>query len=683
MNTAVIVLISFFLGSVYALLLYSKKYPWKKRTNIALGILRFSFVFGLCYLILSPFLKTDQTTIEKSSLIIAIDNSLSIKDALKGNTNTLIEKIEQIKVRYADKFDVKFFTLNGQYNEPLSKLAFNKKDSNIEYMLNAVNSNFAATDVKAILLFTDGIINKGNSPLNQSYTYPIYSVGIGDTSIPKDIIVKNCLFNQIVGLNNRFPIEVEVKAFGFKGKNISVSLFEGKNKIQNKILNITSDRLTQSTNFESAEKTAGLKHYTIKAETIKGEYSTSNNSKDIYFDVIEAKQKIAVMSSVAHPDVKAIAASLSKNENAEVQIFVEGIHQIKSANFDLVIACQLPSFTTNFNNQIRTFAAQNTPILYVLGGNSNLSELNSILPNFKLLPFVGQFDKVNGQLNEGFSRFNFTVDINSFLAANPPLIVPFGEYNLGQGWEIVLFQKVGSVITTKPLLALYANEGKNMGVIFGEGLWQWRMNEFALHQNNIAFDELFTKIATLLAQKSDKRKFKCETLEKNFEENTPITFKIETYNDIYEPIFNKEIAITIKDDNKHQYNYKFINSVETPNFEIAGLPSGAYQYTATINLAGKELSTKGEFSIQNMNLEDVSKVADFELLRNMATQTGGEFTFIDQFENLKSKLDLVNPDKKIFKTENVVEIINLPILFFILLTLISVEWAVRKSLGEV
>ena len=49
-----------------------------------------------------------------------------------------------------------------------------------------------------------------------------------------------------------------------------------------------------------------------------GEFTKKNNQIDIYFEVIEVRQKIAILASAPHPDIKALIASLSGNENIAI-----------------------------------------------------------------------------------------------------------------------------------------------------------------------------------------------------------------------------------------------------------------------------------------------------------------------------------------------------------------------------
>ncbi|MFN0050001.1 MAG: hypothetical protein ACKVOU_12840 [Cytophagales bacterium] len=683
MNTFVIIAISVFSGFVFAFLLYHKQSSWSTRTNIAMATLRFFTVSIMVFMLLTPFIKSKSIVTEKSTFVIALDNSTSVKDALEANSEVFIANIEKIRDQLGDRFDVKIFTLDGLFSGTLLKdLKFDKAETDISSLFSFVDNSLESSDLKGVVLFTDGIVNKGTSPLFNTFNCPVFTVGIGDTTKPKDLVVKNCVFNNIVGKGNKFPINIEIKAYNLKGKRASVSIYAEKKKINTQTINIVNDEYSVALAFENIENEAGLKHYTIVADAIKGEFSIKNNQKDIYFDVIEAKQKIALLAAAPHPDIKAIMSSLNNGENVEIQSFIEGINQFKNDNFDLIIAYQLPGLAGSFNAILNSFEKSNTPILYIVGSNTNLQTANLQIPNVKILSPAGQFDKVSAILNPSYTSLNFDQGLASFLDKSPPLVVPFGEYNLGSGWNIILKQKVGTIATEKPLLAIFVEEGKKYGVFFGEGIWQWRMNEFAENKNTVVFDDFIKKVSTLLAQKTDKRKFRCNTTEKRYEQNVPVVFKIETYNDIYQPIFDQNFDLTLKDESKKILNFKFSNSVSNPNFELTGLKAGLYTYTCKTILSGKELSIKGEFSIQDLDLESNTKIADFELLRNIANKTNAKHYDFRQMKNLAVDFEGLGSNNKVYQIESNEEVINFKILLLVLICLVATEWFMRKFLGQ-
>ena len=54
-------------------------------------------------------------------------------------------------------------------------------------------------------------------PMNSRIPAPLHTIALGDTSLQKDIRILRLLHNDVAGLGNRFPIEIELGAQGYQG----------------------------------------------------------------------------------------------------------------------------------------------------------------------------------------------------------------------------------------------------------------------------------------------------------------------------------------------------------------------------------------------------------------------------------------------------------------------------------
>jgi hypothetical protein len=58
------------------------------------------------------------------------------------------------------------------------------------------------------------------------------------------------------------------------------------------------------------------------------------------------------------------------------------------------------------------------------------------------------------------------------------------------------------------LLVLNTNGDQKTAVLAGEGIWQWRQEEFAQTSKQEVVDNLFQKLIQVLSVKEDRRKFR-------------------------------------------------------------------------------------------------------------------------------------------------------------------------------
>ena len=261
------------------------------------------------------------------------------------------------------------------------------------------------------------------------------------------------------------------------------------------------------------------------------------------------------------------------------------------------------------------------------------------------------------------------------------MLVPYGEFRLQAGSEVVLWQQVGNVRTTKPLLAINVTSPRKTAVLAGEGLWAWRLEEFALTDKQEVVDELIQKVIQLISVKEDRRKLRVYPIRNEFVAGEKVIFETELYNDIYERVFDKPVRLEINDEKGITRSFNYTPTASNSRFEISRLPEGAYRFKASVTVNNKAEQSTGQFVVRDLQLEALNTTADHGLLRQLSQQTGGQFYKASQTDELVNKLTAQPHPARLTSTEEMNELINWRWLFFVVLTLAAVEWGLRKFYG--
>jgi hypothetical protein len=687
------ILLCLLVGAGYAFALYQKKAAWGPGTNYALAALRFVLVSFLCFLLLSPFIKQNRNTTDKPTVVFAIDNSLSISlggDSLKSRE--VLKQLEQTSRQLADKgVDIAVQSLNesaptGKGDSPsITSLPFTGNATNLSQLLNRIQTSYEGRNLAGVVLVSDGIYNQGISPAFLNYPFTIHTVGLGDTVPKKDINLKTVYSNKVAYLGNQFPIVAEVHSTGFANQNLTVSLKKNGKVMERKTVQVKQNQAVSEVSFRTSSSVKGMQHYTVEADAQPGEFTTKNNVRDAYIDIIDGKEKILLIALTPHPDIKAIKSIIEKNENYEFVSQIVGSPDApapKNEKYDLVIAHQLPD---NFNAGqalVKKYADQGTPVWYILGGQSNTSQLNNLNQSVFVNARLGQMDQVTPSFNPAFSLFKFESDQGNVLQRLPPVSVPFGDYRVSPGSEVILYQRVGNLVTNKPLLVVNTQKDQKSAVMLGEGLWEWRLEEYALTEKQEVVDEIVLKLVQYLSSKEDKRKLRVYPISDEFFDYERVVFEAEVYNDIYEKIYDQKIRLDITDEKGKVRNYSFTTSESNSRFDISGLPQGVYSYKASATVLGKAQTSEGEFTVKELQLEALNTTADHNLLRQVAQQSNGRFFLPQETGQLQQLLTTNRPPDVIQSSEELLEIIHLKWIFFILLALATAEWGLRKYSGD-
>jgi hypothetical protein len=223
---------------------------------------------------------------------------------------------------------------------------------------------------------------------------------------------------------------------------------------------------------------------------------------------------------------------------------------------------------------------------------------------------------------------------------------------------------------------------KKMAIFIGEGLWRWRLNEFADNGNTEIFDELFSKLIQYLSTQEDKRKFRSFPLQNEFSDSEPVVIESQVYNDLFELVYGNTIQFQLRDDQGKVTNYSYTTSPGGSRYRIGGLKEGVYRFKASTTLNDKTEEANGQFLVRAQNIEAQNLTADFNLLRKLSSETGGRFYNSDQLSLLTIDLEKTKTASLIHSEETFNQLINLKWVFFLLLGLISTEWFLRKYLGS-
>jgi hypothetical protein len=657
--------------------------------SYGLAALRFVVVSLLCFLLLNPLIRSIQTLTEKPTVVLAIDNSESVAAAGRPALNRALTNLQQLQQKLSEKglnVTVRNFG-DSLSSTDLTQIPFTQRTTDLSGLLNGIRLDYEGRNLTDVVLVSDGIVNQGISPTFGQYPFAVQTIGLGDTIPKKDIQLKGIVANRIAYLGNQFPVQAEVISNGFQGRNATVVLRQNGKELGRQSVSFGQNDTFNQLTFQATATQKGGQHYVVEILPQPGEFSTQNNRQDVYLDVIDGREKVLLLALAPHPDVKALRSILEKSENYEVDIrtITGASDQTPPADkvYDLIILHQIPDNSGMSTTLIQRYLSKNTPILFVLGNQSALGPFNTSNSVMQIAGQPGQSDKVIGVLNPLFKQLNLDPARFEVLSKFPPMLAPYGDFRLQPGSEVVLWQQIGSVRTTKPLLALNVTSPRKTAVLAGEGLWAWRQEEFALTEKHEVIDELIQKVIQLISVKEDRRKLRVYPIRNEFVAGEKVIFETEIYNDIYERLYDKPVRLDITDERGIIRNFNYTPTAENSRFEISRLPQGAYQFKASIAATpgGKAEQASGQFVVRDLQLEALNTTADHGLLRQLAQQTGGQFYSADRLDALVNSLTTKPHPARLSSTEEMNEIINWRWLFFVILILITVEWGLRKFYG--
>ena len=674
--------IAILVGIGYASLLYSKKGPWNNFLKKVLFGLRTLAIALIIILLINPMLRRSINTTVKPIAVLLFDNSSSIPASIgQAATSEAFNKVNSIQKSLSDQgYDVKLRTLSGEVST-ITDIKFDHETSNLSSYIADLPEQYNAKDLSLAVLISDGIYNQGISPDYKNFRIPVHTLGVGDTIPKKDVILKNVRYNKIAYLDNQFPIEAEILQNGFKGVSAAVKLRKNGQVVQTKNISFDQNRSFLTVRFLVAADKVDLNRFTVEVDRQVGEQSNENNVKNLYIDIINNKDKILLLASAPHPDIKVIKRVLEANKNYEVFDFIPGINEYKDEKYNLVIAHQPFAGNSAADRQLSKLKEKEIPIWYIAGKKTNLAGFNQFNNTIEIQQSRGQFDNVGGTLNSSFGKFTLEAVDNNILSDLPPIEIPYGNTSLKSPSEVLLYQKIGSINSDRPLLVVNNSTDVKEAVMLGSGFWTWRILEASRNEETPTFNNIFSKLIQYLNTKEDKRKFRVTTSKDEYNNSENVVFNTDVYNDIYEKIYNIPVELRVTDEKGQSNTYSYITSKGNSDYQIGGLIPGAYKYTATTTLNQKKVSVTGGFTVIKLQIESVNLTADFNVLKRISDKTGGTFATVDQINLLQTNLSDTDAKGVLYTEENYSQLVELRWILILITLLITVEWFIRKFSG--
>ena len=679
------------LGVGYAALLYyrdntfAEQSPWLKR---ALFFLRWLVITLLSALLLSPLLKRTITEEKKPIVALLQDQSESAGATMdEVSWNQYKQNWQAMRDALSEKYEVHELAFGDQVREGID-FKFEDKVTNLSEALRDVYDRYGAQNLGAIVLATDGIYNEGSSPAYSGapIAAPVYTIALGDTTPKKDLFLKRVFHNNIVYLNDKFTLQVDIAATNCAGNQtvLSVGRREGDNitPMQNIPVTISGNDFFATKTIELEATKPGVAQYVVSLAKIAGEASTVNNAKEIFIDVLDARQKILLLGNSPHPDISAFRQMLDLNKNYAVAVAYASEPGLDVSKYDFVVLHNLPSRTNDIAGILRVMNDKRIPRFFIAGMQTQFTQLNQAQGLVNTQSNGEQSDEVQGLVSPRFAAFNVSPRALEELPKFNPVLSPFGNFSETPQAQVVLYKRIGKVNTDQPLLVVGETNGIKTGVFLGEGLWKWRLFDYLQHQNQDIFDEVLGKTIQYVSLKADKRKFRINLDKTVFNENEPVIFGAELYNDNYELTNDPDVALTVKNQDGREFSYTFNKSGKAYALDAGILPVGNYTYRASTAFNGQQLSFDGRFSVRPLQLEFFATTANHAILRQLSAQYGGATVgpagLSGIAEMIKNK-ETIKP--VIYQTSKTNPIINMKWIFALLAALLAAEWFLRRYFG--
>jgi hypothetical protein len=656
-------------GGVWYLYFFrAKEYPAK----FLLASFRFIGFIGILLLLIPLKIEKITPFTEKQGLVLLLDNSGS------AGRDPAREQLLQARELFArdpelrDRFDMSTYVF-GKSLRNSDSLDFSENGTDISSALESLSRGYLDKNA-SIVLITDGIENQGRRLGAAAKSYaPVYPIVVGDTTQYEDIRIDQVNLNRYAFLDNQFPVEVLISHSGARPANVKLSLLDNGKRVFQQDLTMKAGRSTQRVNVLLRADKVGYHQITASVPALENERNIRNNNQVAGIEVIDETTRISIVSSHPHPDLGMLKRSIEANEQRQALVVMPSEVASHSGDTDLWIFFQ-PDIS--FRAAYDLIENTKTPLFTITGGQTDWNFLNAVQGSF-ILEEAGPEEELLPELNPSFGYFDVSQwEVSDF----PPLEGDLGEYQIFLPNEWVLGQRVKGVSLNEPLFALILGEKRREAVIFGSGLWKWRMNAFASSGTFQDFDSMLGKLWLFLTagQNTERLSLEYQTL---YNGQQPSVIRARFFDQALRFDPQAKLNLQLFDSTgTEQASYPIPLGKGYYEADISNLGPGFYSFEVVAE--GTEFRKSGQFRLLAFELENQQLRSNIQGLSLLAEESGGALYYPTDMGRLRDSLlgqDRFRPVRR--SRRNVVSLIDYRWLLVLIASSLGAEWFIRKYNG--
>ncbi len=656
--------------------------------SILIFVRTLSLLFIL-FLLFDPVIKLTSTETVYPENFVFIDNSKSIS---KFSSEKQITELKNLISNLSEDLEgeTKFFTFGKDVKKVdiknLDSLHFNNTSTNFSSIFSFIREK---TNLAGIVIISDGINNEGKNPIyeTENLSAPIFTVGIGDTSVNSDVYVYGIHNNKFIYTGRETEIEVTIGNIELTNKEVTVGLYENNQLISSKKIKLSSAGINRL-RFSYSSKLEGEHKLTVKITNNFDEQNKNNNRKSTLINILSTKKKIAVIAGTPSPDLAAVKNSLMRNEDFEINSIIQisdskYYNDLKNLEIltssDAILLIGFPTLNSEpaiIKKIIKEIEDNNKPVFLIFSNTVNfnrLKEFKDILP-FKISNISDKFietqisvvNGTNGILSKTETDLNYWEEL-------PPVYLSKTKITPSINSFVLLSGKRNS---NSPILFSSNTAGRKTIILTPSDFWKWKLRPRS--NSNFYFDNFLLNAIKWLTLTSEAEFFNVTTDKKSYKLGETITITANLLDETYEPINNADISLTTNNNDQAKFSSLGNGFYKA---EIKVTEPGLYEYSAKVNSPKLNINEiTGKINVEEIELELIQSKMNKLLLQSLAKKNKGIYLNIDNYTGLINKINENYNSKISYKLlDNELRLSNFEFILIFIVLFLSIEWIIRKA----
>ncbi|HDR91405.1 MAG TPA: hypothetical protein ENN75_04050 [candidate division Zixibacteria bacterium] len=699
-----------FVAAVFTYLAYRIVNPPlpKFRKGILIA-LRFIGFLAIVIMLLEPVIKWVNTREVQPRIAILWDSSksMSLEDR-SGDRRIVISELrdsDAIKEILRD-YPADQFSFSDSLAPLENLLTLDGEQTATGQALMDLRSTYAEGDpLGAVILISDGQANYGADPVGVAYRMdvPIFTVGIGDPTPPKDITLRKLAAQKVAYVDREFPIIAGISAYGYGSTETTALLFANGIKLDEKRIALPDQGEIIDVTFDVVPDSEGVVTYRVSVPALDGELTADNNARSTRVEILPSKKKILVIGPHPNweitfllralrtdPDLDVLTAFFGKSVLAGDVRIPTSLAEFQEFDAVYAVGCVKEMSANNIDIALLDYLNDGGGAAIHLLGDANLGATTTW---DKIFPFIyssGSHVWTRDQFVPELTVEGLVHPITRLSDDIPRPADAFAKLPPLSGFAMVTGNATGATallshprLSEVSILAIREIGPGRMLFINGAGLWRWAFVPAGFGGDVSTYRALMLGSAAWLLAAGQGDAFIIETDLPVYRSGEEVIISARLRDEANQPLSGAEISTTIfnteSDSDAVSDTFNLVLEERTGGIYTTRLPSigiGNWRISAVAELEEQELARAGaNFLVEPYSLEMENVRLNENALRNISEITGGAYFRAGDIDSLVGKIRI---KPLLRRDENERGFWDNPILLIIFVLALCGEWIIRK-----
>lgn len=669
---------------------------------------------------------------QENYLGILIDDSRSMRIADSGNGSRgelvqsgLSPEQSEVLAALAERFRLRFFRFSGsaQQVRGTDDLTFMGGQSQIGRAIDQARAELAGVPLSGLVLISDGA-DRAEAELNaailgaRTAALPIYTVGVGEEEFARDIEVRRASVPRSLLQGSSAVVDVVIAQTGFAGQTVPLVIEDEGQIVATEEVTLPLDGTPAAVSVHFTAREPGMRRFRFRVPLQDDELVRENNQQESLVEVRSEPHKILYFEGEPRWEVKFLRMAIQNDPQLQLvllqrtadnkfyrvgvdsaQELVAGFPRTREELFSyhglILGSVEAGYFSREQLQLISDFVSERGGSLLMLGGKRSFSEggyggtlLANALPVELEVQRTGQsfFSEVQVSRTQSGAlhpvlRLVEDADSAEVRWNTLPPLTTFNQVTRTKPGATTLLAGSGPGVPAGQVVLAYQRYGRGMSIALPvQDIWVWQFHADIPLEDQTHETFWGQMLRWMVNEVPDPLTF--STSSEPAAVGAPVTVRADLRDASFHGVNNavlhaliespdgsaSEIPLEWSAQRDGEYRGTFIPTVPgLHQLRVDALRGDSLVRTGRLGLTAME--DEGEYFGAQMRAP---------LLRRVADETGGRFYDLGNVGRL--------PEEIRYSGQGVTEmerydLWDMPIVFFLLITMVGVEWAYRRRRG--